>query len=146
MSRAGVIAGLVGQIRATSGFEEQSGGTAVAYDHRVLAMGIDRAAIVLADAFDHSRMVIGGKTEMTYSLSVELYIRYNTDIAQAREDADTHVGNIVQRVNNNPTLGGSAFVSLVISGRVEDERMEIGKTPFLLEVLTVRATEHLDAL
>ena len=126
-----------------NGFENGNSGTAVAYDHRVLSIGVDRAAVVLADRFDNRRMVIGGKTEVTYTLSVEVYIRHNSDVIEARRDADIYVGNILQRVNDNPTLGGSAFVSQVTEGRVEDERVELGNTPFLLEILSVQAVEHL---
>ena len=145
MARRNVLDGLVAQLQATSGFTAGSKGTAVAYDHRVLATGQDRAAVVLVDTFDHERMVIGGYTEMTYRLAVELYVRHNNDVVAARQDADTYVANIVQRINNNPTLGGSAFTSLVIEGRVEDEKLIIGNVPYLVEVLTVSATEHLTA-
>lgn len=143
MARNNIIDGLVVQLQATNGFDLVSKGTAVAYDHRVLASGVDRAAIVLAERFEHSRMVSGGKTETTYDLSVEVYIRHNTTVIEARRDADIYVGNILQRINNNPTLGGSAWDALVTSGRVEEEKMVIGTTPYLMEALTVSAKEHL---
>ena len=146
MARNNAIDGLVNQIQLTSGFENQSGGSAVAYDHRVLMMGIDRAAVILANSFSNQRMVINGKTEIIYELSCELYVRHNNDIVQARRDADIYASNIIQRINNNPTLGGSVHIALTTDGRIEDERVMIGKTPFLLEVLTISATEHLDAV
>lgn len=143
MARQNVIAGLVGQIQATNGFEAGNKGTAVAYDHRVLVQGVDRAAIVLADTFEHNRMVIGGKTEIAYALTVHLFVRHNNDVVAARGDADLYASNIVQRINDNPTLGGSAYDAIVSEGRVEDEDMKIGSVHFLVESLTVRAREHL---
>ena len=143
MARSNVIFGLVEQLRLTSGFEQGNKGTAVAYDHRVLVQGVDRAAIVLADTFANQRLVIGGLTEITYSLSVHLFVRHNNDVVAARGDADLYASNIIQRINNNPTLGGSAYTALLTEGRVEDEDLKIGGVHFLWESLTVTAKEHL---
>lgn len=142
MSRQAVIDGLVGQIQLTSGFEQGNTGTAVAYDHRVLVQGIDRAAIVLAGEGEQKRMVMG-LNELTHDIEVQLFIRHNNDVIAARADADIYSHNIIVRINANPTLGGSAFDSIVTRYRVEDEKMEIGRVPYLLEVLTVRAEEHI---
>lgn len=145
MARQNVIAGLVAQIRATSGFGQDSGGTAVAYDHRVLAGGVDRAAIVLADRWENTQIAISGKTEIVYDLSVEVYVRHNSDVIQARQDADLYVGNILQRINSNSTLGGSAFEAVAASGQVEDEKLVVGNTPWLLESMTIKASEILSS-
>ncbi len=146
MTRRNCIDGIVTQIQATNGFEVGNKGTAVAYDHRVLVGGIDRAAIVLADSFENVRFTIGAQTEMTYRLSVELFIRHNNNVIAARQDADLYMQNIVQQINNNPTLGGSAFDALVIEGRVEDENMQVGSIHYLMESLTVRVLEQLGAV
>lgn len=145
MARNNVIDGLILELQQVSGFGPDSGGTAIAYDHRVLNSGIDRAAIVLADTWKNNGIAIRGKSQIDYSLSIEVYIRHNTDVVQARQDADIYVGNIIQRVNDHHTLSGSAFVSNCDSGRVEDEKMVIGNTPWLLESITIVASEILDA-
>ena len=108
----------------------------------MLASGVDRAAIVLASEGRQQRMVIGGLNELTHSLEVQLFIRHNNDVVAARQDADLYTQNIIGRVNANPTLGGSAFDSIVTEYRVEDERMLIGQVPYLLEILCVRADVH----
>ena len=81
MGRGKAIDGLVAQLRATSGFDGVSKGTALAYDHRALSMGVDRAAVVVVSdqPSTHERLAIG-KTEMTWRLDVELYIRHNNDV------------------------------------------------------------------
>ena len=141
MSRSGIIQGLVDELQQTNGFDAVSSGTALAYDHRPLGSGVDRAAIVLANRGELARLAMG-LNEATWHLDVEVYIRHNNDIVQARQDADVYVGNIITQVNNNPTLGGSAWDALVVESRLEDERMLVNKRPFLLEVLTVRCKEQ----
>lgn len=146
MGRGNVIDGLVAEIRATNGFEQGNKGTALAYDHRALGSGVDRAAVVVVsgEPSTHERLTIG-KTEMTWRLDVELYIRHNNDVVAARQDANTYVTNIVQRINDNDTLGGSAFEAFVERVQLQDEELKWGKVPFLLETLTVRAKEIFDA-
>ncbi len=137
-----VIDGLVAQLRLTNGFEQGNTGTALAYDHRALGMGVDRAAIVFALEGEQERLNIG-INQLTHVLDLELYIRHSNDIVQARRDADIYRQNIIARINGNRTLGGSAFDSLITAYRVEDEKFVFGKVPFLKEVLTVRAIEDI---
>ena len=143
MSRAGIRDGLVAVLRATSGFTAGDGGTALANDHRALNAGVDRAAIVLNDRFEQRPLTIGGGNQVDWRFSVEVYIRHNNDIPQARADSDIYVQNIVDKVNGDRTLGGAAFDALVEAGVVADENFVIGGKPFLLEALTVRCTENL---
>ena len=144
MARQNIVDGLVAQLRLTNGFEAGNSGTAVADDHRVLGMGVDRAAIVLANEGEQERLVMG-KNALTHSLDIELYIRHNNDVVQARRDAHIYNSNIIARINGNSTLGGSAFDALVTGYRVEDESFQFGKVPFLKEVLTIKAIEDLTA-
>lgn len=143
MARINVIDGVVEQLRLTNGYEHGNTGTAVAYDYRVLSAGVDRAAIVFAGELQHARMVIGGKTEMTYALDVEVYTRHGNDVVAAYQDADRSVANIVQRINDNPTLGGSAFDAMVTRGEVIAEKVLRNGQPWLAELLTITAVEHL---
>lgn len=145
MSRNNMIDGLVDQLRLTNGFDAVSSGTALAYDHRALTQGVDRAAIVLAGERWEQQRILMQTYQTDWYLTVEVWIRHNSDVVQARQDADIYVGNIVNQINNNRTLGGSAFDALIVEGRVEDEKMEIGRTPYLLESLTVRVQEHWSA-
>ena len=52
----------------------------------------------------------------------------------------------MQRINDNDTLGGSAFTAMVEQVALVDESFKMGQVPFLLEVLTVSAKEHFDAV
>ena len=141
MARKNVVDGLAETLKTCNGFDAVSTGTVSVYSHYALTKGVDRAAIIVNNRFEQVPLTIGGRWEVSYDIDVELYIRHNNNIEQARVDADTYVGNIIAHVNNNRTLGGSAFEAIVAEGRVEDERFTIGGPPYLLEVLTVRAQE-----
>lgn len=143
MTRQNLSDGLVEWLKGANGFDASSTGTVAAHDHRVLAQGVDRAAVVLNDTGEQRRMAKGGLNAMDWRFAVGLYIRHNNDVVQARKDSDTYCQNLIDRVNADPTLGGSAFDAIVETVRVEDERMVIGGRPFLVEVLTVKATEIL---
>jgi hypothetical protein len=144
MGRGNVIDGLVLQLQQVNGFDAVSSGTALAYDHKVLGMGVDRAAVVLALEGQQQRMTMG-ENALTHSIEVGVFIRHNNDVAVARRDADTYTHNIIHQINHNPTLGGSVFDSLVTAYRVEDEKIIFNNVPFLYEVLTVTAEEHVSA-
>ena len=143
MGRSNVRDGLVNVLRATSGFTATDLGTVAAHDHRILNSGVDRAAIVLNDRFEQHRFTIGGVNEVNWYFSVELWLRHNNDIPQAREDSDIYVQNIIDKINADDTLGGSAFESMVEAGVVVDENIGFEGKAFLLETLTVRCQEHI---
>ncbi len=145
MGRRNVADGLAAQLRQASGFDAPSSGTVTVGDHRVLNMGVDRAAVILNDRAEQQRMVMGGRNEMQWFFDVQVFIRHNNDVVQARVDSDVYAQNIIDRLNANATLGGSVFDSLVTAVRLEDENFALprSRTQFLLETLTVRATEHL---
>ena len=143
MGRRQVIEGLVESLRQAGGFDAASSGTVLAGDQRMTATGVDRAAIVLPNRSEHSVMAIGRQRRIDWHLDVAVMIRHNNDVVAARQDADTYLQSLIDRVAADPTLGGSAFDAVVTETRVEDEAMRIGSLHYLMEVMTVRATETL---
>ncbi len=141
MTRQNVSDGLLAQLRQVNGFDEGSSGSAVRHTHTVLNEGLDRAAIVLNSRFDKQRLTIGLTDQTDWYFEVECWFRHNNDIEQARADSDIYVQNVLDRVKANATLGGSAFDCEVVSGIVEEENFVIGGKAFLLETLTLKATE-----
>lgn len=151
MGRANVIYGLVARLQGVSGFDADSNGTAVVNDDRVLSMGVDRAAIVMAN-HGEGRLVAGrpgnaaGLIQMGWDLDCQLFVRHPTmgNLAEARDAADVYAQAIIDRIDADPTLGGSARDAYVLETQVQDEAFDVAGQPFLLEVLTVRCTEHLN--
>ena len=141
MGRRNVIDGLAEQLRQVNGFDTNSKGTVSVHDLKVLNMGVDRAAIVMTNRSEQEQLAMGNILQMHWYLDVVVAIRHNNDVVQAREDADTYVQNIVDRIRQNDTLGGSCFTSMITAIELADERLLTRNIPYLVEVLTVKATE-----
>lgn len=136
-----MIDGLVASLKLAGGFDAISSGTVLAGDQRMTATGVDRAAVVLPNRSEHSVMAMGRQRRIDWYLDVAVMIRHNNDVVAARRDADTYLQSLVDRMAADPTLGGSAFEAVVTETRVEDEAMRIGSLHYLMEIMTVRATE-----
>ena len=143
MSEQTVIDGLVAVLQATDGFTETDTGAATADDHRVLTGGIDRAAIVLSNAFSQTLLSESGITQVSYTLDLGLYIRHTDEVSKMRQDMRLYTQNIIAAVNADPTLSGAAADCIVSAGHVEDEKLVIGGVAFGQMLLTVVATEYL---
>lgn len=143
MGRVNVKDGLAATLRTVNGFDYLSSGTVAIDDHRVLAAGVDRAAIVFTGTGEQARERMGGKTDMTWNLDLEIWIRENNDVVQARQDADVYVQKVIDAINTDGTLGGSAIDALVTLVEPIDEGITMMGGKWLAENLTVKCRESL---
>ena len=141
MSRRGAAEALAAVITLAPGFTADSTGAVAIGDHRVLNTGVDRAAVIGNDNYRSAPDEFGNEWGMVWNFAVEVYIRHNNDVVQAREDSDIYIQSILDTLKNHRNLDGAVWDCTFIEGRLEDEAIKVGRTPFLLEVLTIAAKE-----
>ncbi len=143
MGRSEVSDALLAQLKTVNGFDDGSSGRAESHSESCLNEGIDRAVIVYNDHFEQRPAAIGRLMEVDWYFKVEMWIRHNNDIVQARLDSNTYLFNIMDKIQSDHTLGGVCINAIVADGMVVHDNLVTGGKAFLLEALSIKATEYL---
>ena len=141
MSYETLEAGLQAQIRALDAFSDQQVSLA---DWTVLAEGHANVAILEYQSFELERESYGQDTRILWVCRVNLLARYSDD-ATGNDILRDRRSEIVAKVLQNPTLGGTAEDALPASGNFVVEEIEWGGVSFLSEWIDVQMEEVVSA-
>lgn len=145
MTLATVQEGLADNIRALDHFDDRR---VSINDWTILASGVPNAVILEYQEFEAEREDYAPKTLFTWTIRINLLVRYTNDVQGARDMEDRR-DEIITKLLANPKLPNgegvnTAFDSLPVSGQIADEEtVEIGGVNFLQEWLTVEIEELL---
>lgn len=137
-----VEAGLATQIRALDSFNDDQVSLG---DWRIAGYGHAAVAVIVYNSFDAERDSADQDTLFRWVSRVHLLARYADDdtannLLRDRRD------EIIMKILQQPTLGGTAFDSMPVRGSVASpEVVEIGGIAFLQEYIDVEIEERVNA-
>ena len=142
MSYATMEAALQTQIQTLTGFAKGDRNV-VLYDVGSLNRGSSKGVVLRFGGMDHSLWTMGGTHLHTWFINCTLYVRYKNE-SDAQEALRTNMQLIIDRIDQYPKLGGSAYYAWVSSMEETPEEIALGAAKFIGRSLRIAVEEEVD--